>query len=476
MKLRRETGQNVLKTKTAKKTAAKPLTEKTYLINDEIVKQEIIKQNNKITEKWKKSRRTVMIVFLFFVMTAVYAGYVIIYRQNVEPKTKATETTTEPALYTVKEQMSILRSFEELYQLAFSGRAIEEDYGMIAIPGLEATKTLTENENGEIEMCTSMTPQGLAVARDNILISAYCHTHQHNSVVYVLDKNTHEYIKTIVLPNKDHVGGLAFDKEHNMIWVSTSHDGRAAASAFSFQNMEAYDLDEMEVPISYSHDYDLYTLERDSFMTYGDGYLYIGHFSRNETSVVQKFKIDDSGALKTSSGTELGIDKDIAIPDDVKKIPKKIQGFAIYEDKVILTQSYGITRSSLLVYNYSDVMHRTQQKYTLNKITLPQKLQQIYIDGTDVYILFESAAYAYSAQPMPKVDRVLKLHLDEVLKVDIEDLLSESDHLVSGDGEGSRESFMLKVNSLQRILNDFTEMIQMIKNKTTFFLLSFLSL
>lgn len=391
------------------------------------------KRKNSNKQKTEKSKSAAMRTFLLFLMAALYFGYVIIYRQNFEPKTNATETTTEPALYSVKKQMSILKPFEELYQLAFEGRVVEEDYGMIAIPGLKATKTLTENQDGKIEMCTSMTPQGLAVAKDYILISAYCHTHRHNSVVHVLDKNTHEYIKTIVLKNKDHVGGLAFDPENYMIWVSTSHDGRAAASAFSLQNLESYDLDKIGAPIAYTHDYDLYTLEKDSFMTYADGYLYIGHFSRKKTSVVQKFKIGDNGGLKISSGASIGIDKDIAMPDDIKKIPKRIQGLAVCKGKVILTQSYGVTRSSILVYNYSDVMHRTQKKYTLNKITLPQKLQQIYIDGNDLYILFESAAYAYSAEPVPKVDRILKLPLNEVLKVDIDDLMSESDDIAANE-------------------------------------------
>ncbi|MCI5700407.1 MAG: M15 family metallopeptidase [Lachnospiraceae bacterium] len=428
-------------------------------------RQKTGKQKRENTERKKKRWRVWAAAGLFFLALILYFGYVIVYRQMVEPKTDAAETTTDPVLYTVTEQMEVLRPFEELYRLAFEGRAIEDEYGMIAIPGLEATETLTSNQDGEIEMCTSMTPQGLAIANDYLLISAYCHTHRHNSVVYVLNKNSRELVKVIVLKNKDHVGGLAFDKKNYMIWVSTSHDGRAAASAFSLRNLEAYNLELMKKPIAYTHDYDLYTLERDSFMTYADGYLYIGHFSQNEISVVQKFEIGINGGLKTRSGAELGIDKDIAMPDDIKKIPKMIQGFAVYEDKVILTQSYGIYPSFLLVHNYDDVMHRTQKKYTINKITLPQKLEQIYIDGTDLYILFESAAYAYSAQPLPKVDRVLKLQLSEVIKVDINDLMSEKNAIKAEEDEYNTEETYLNVQN-PRIFADFcAEQIQFIKNK-----------
>lgn len=421
------------------------------------------KQKRKLSNRCKRILRFLVGLIVIALLIVMYWSYLFVYRQNTEPKTDATETSTDAILYSLKKQRSVIRPFEEFYEMAFKGSAVENDYGTIPIPGLKSTRTLSSNKGEEIQICTSMTPQGLAIADDYLLISAYCHTHEHNSVVYVLDKNTHEFVKEIVLKDKDHVGGLAFDTKHHMIWVSTSHNGRAAASAFSLKNLKAYNLDEMKRPIAYTHDYDLYTLEQDSFMTYADGYLFIGHFSQNSISVVQKFKIGSNGGLKTSWGSELGIEKEIAVPEDIKKIPKMIQGLAVYEDKVILTQSYGPYPSYLLVYNYDDFMHRTQKKYTINKITLPQKLEQIYIDGTDLYVLFESAAYAYSAQPLPKVDRVIKLQLNEVLKVDIDDLKSEKD-AIKADKE-STEKLYLDCENPRLMAAALVEQMQFVKNK-----------
>lgn len=408
------------------------------------------------SEKKTHNIRFFIIAALLLLTLALYVYYVVVYRTKHERASTAQETNTDAALYTLPKQMSILRSFEEMYDLAFDGRATETDYGTIAIPGLKETCTLPSNKSEEIEVCTSMTPQGLAVAEDYLLISAYCHTHQHNSVVYVLDKNTHEFIKEIVLPGKIHAGGLAYDTKHHMIWVATSHKGRAAAAAFSMKNLKVYNLETQKKPIAYTFNYELYSLERDSFMSYADGYLYIGHYSQSENSVVQKFRIGVNGGLTTSSGSALGLNKDIALPEDIKKIPKKIQGFAVYEDKVILTQSYGIMTSQLLVHNYNDVMYRTKKKYTLNKITLPQKLEQIYIDGENLYILFESAAYAYSAQPLPKVDRILKLRLSDVIKVDVEDLKSERDVIPEDDEQELKAELItaMPVREMVALLND----------------------
>src|SRR5699024_4818293 len=91
------------------------------------------------------------------------------------------------------------------------------------IPGLNGTQTCTPA--GTAAFCTSMTPQGLAVTKDYLFISAYCHTGQHNSVLYMIDKHTHTFIKEIVLPGRSHVGGLAYDPVHQNLWVSGRERG-----------------------------------------------------------------------------------------------------------------------------------------------------------------------------------------------------------------------------------------------------------
>lgn len=406
----------------------------------------------KIRKRYKRQGKQVIICNLMISLVFLFLCgwfYVMIYRQNTEPHSDSTETNTDAVLYSVEEQKNQLKGFQELRGLAFTGNSLEKEYGTIPIPGLKTTKTLITcsdkekiyNTNGifqdsdknkqadilnkdketytskyEISICTSMTPQGICIAGNYLLISAYCHTNSHNSVIYVLNKNTHEYVKEIVVSGRQHVGGLAYDKMHGIIWVSTNRGDRATASGFSMRNLTEYDLERMKRPITYTFEYDLYTLEHDSFMTYADGYLYVGHFSNDGESVVQKFRIAKGGGLKTKSGIELGIYKEIAIPETIFKIPEKTQGIAIYQDKVLLTRSYGLTKSELLVHNYSNVLQPPEHLVAVNEIMMPQKLQQIYIDGNNLYVLFESAAYAYRAQPMPKVDRVLKLDLHEVLQ------------------------------------------------------------
>lgn len=80
------------------------------------------------------------------------------------------------------------------------------------VPGLKKVHTI--NWRNEKDHCTAMTPQGLTLTEDYLLISAYCHDHQHNSVIYVLDRITGVRLKTVILPDLPHAGGLAYDPLH----------------------------------------------------------------------------------------------------------------------------------------------------------------------------------------------------------------------------------------------------------------------
>ena len=46
----------------------------------------------------------------------------------------------------------------------------EREYGTYIIPGLKATRTLLTSEGDMPAMCTTMTPQGLAVTEDYVFI------------------------------------------------------------------------------------------------------------------------------------------------------------------------------------------------------------------------------------------------------------------------------------------------------------------
>lgn len=106
--------------------------------------------------------------------------------------------------------------------------------------------------NIEHQICDTMVPQGLVITDKYLFVSAYCgidgyknelrfnsfskkffellkgeYNHkQHNSVIYVYDIKSKKFIMTLELPDKNHVGGLAFDGEN--LYIAKSSDNQVS--------------------------------------------------------------------------------------------------------------------------------------------------------------------------------------------------------------------------------------------------------
>lgn len=355
---------------------------------------------------------------MFLVLAASRAAYIFIYRGKTEPPTKRVLTNRDPAVYTLEEQIERLSRKDELMAVAFEDREKEKDYGTYVIPGLKTTRTFQTSEGDVPAMCTSMTPQGLAVTEDYILISAYCHTETHNSVIYVLDKESHRFIKEVVLPGQPHVGGLAYDSDHGLLWYSSNTAELAQAVSISMETLEAYDYSESGRPVPVNQVCSLYGIVRDSFMTFYDGCLYVGCFMKASESVIARYPVDGEGKLIDTMDEGLGMNFQMAVPLDYSTISEQAQGMAFYEDRLLLSHSYGILPSRLVFYQRSDERLYVDEN-SARSYYFPERMEQIVVEGDNLYVLFESGAYAYSASSRNIVDRVLRFSLPKIEEYEI---------------------------------------------------------
>lgn len=373
--------------------------------------------------KAKRKHQFVKCVYVFF-LSLLFIGSIggwgyqsVLFWQNNEPKTNAKDTTVE-ALHSLNVLELSLIGYPVLKK-SFQHYEGELDKGTYLIPGLNATRTMRA---GTDDICTNMVPQSVCVVEDYLLIGAYCHTRKHYSVIYVLDKYTGAYVKTIVLPGRHHVGGIAYDKIHQRIWVSC-YQKRAQANSFTLSQLRAYNYRYARRPIGFTEIEDLYTIPRDSFMAYYNGYLYIGYFQVSNDSILQKFKIAADGSLKRVNSSRYqehygaGLPREIAVPVNVSAISSKVQGIVFTEYRMYITESYGIMPSKLAKFSIIQDEEKNQNYTNENAISIinmPQKLEQIAVDGEDMYMIYESASYSYRYYSFPSIDRIIKMKVADV--------------------------------------------------------------
>lgn len=374
----------------------------------------------------KKIRLWLNILMVWIIIALLFVFYITVYRGVNEPRTAERKTNTDEAVHSLDEIKRILADYPELFdEQVLENLENTKSFGTYIIPGLKAAKTI-KYDTKQPDMCTSMTPQGIDVTDQYIFVSAYCHTKEHNSVIFMIDKNTGELIKEIIMPNKTHAGSLAYDNINKLLWVTDQKNGQAAASLYSITALENYQYRKTKKALPFLHTYQLEGLTKNSFMAFRGGSLYAGYFSLTGNSIINKYSVDEI-VQERKEATELYEEMDeereslskVALDQEWADILPQIQGLEVFGNYLFLSQSYGYADSKLRIYERDAV---DEEKYSLKakeeliSYTLPNRLEQICVQGGRLYLLFESGAYAYRGIPVHCVDRIVTVELNDVLK------------------------------------------------------------
>ena len=356
-------------------------------------------------------RRNIKVGAILYVsVLCALAAYGVFFCRKYEIPTQKWGTSTFPVSnHSYISQMWEMSTESEFYNMGMYGLKKNDGYGMMTIPGLAYAKTIN-CETMAVDCCTSMTPQGIAVTDKYTYISAYCSTKKHRSVIFMLDTETGDYVKTIVLKDTTHAGGLAYDTKNDVLWVSSylsisDEDNKrtrhASISCFTLNAMEAYDFGVTKRSLMYKSTCAV-MFPATSFITYYDGHIYAGYRKKdkNSYSMASSYEI-------INGGTEIADEA-----DDAFYIPGRVQGLQVYRNEIIFSISYGVDESRIEVYdtmsgelssvNYSNAKPRQELK-------LPQKLEQIYSFNGRLYCLFESGSFAYRLTAPVCMDRVVSL-------------------------------------------------------------------
>ena len=276
-----------------------------------------------------------------------------------------------------------------------------QDYtGKYVIPGLKTT--LTKTGSSYYVVNNRFAPQGICVAGQYLLISAYDVDNVYNSVIYVLDVTNNKYIMTIVLPMVEHVGGIAYDSDKSCIWVCNG--GYVSYFSYNLLKTAATTISSQ----TGSETYEKYGISLSNFAgsrmvkttasycTYFDGMLWVGEFDETTTSDIYAYTVSSSYTLTAKY---------------IMEAPAKTQGMCFYKsgNTVYLVTSCSYKRnieSQLIIYkpSYSspqDVSGQTYDRILKNTrvktLTFSPMTEGICISGSKMYVLLESGAIEYSS-------------------------------------------------------------------------------
>ncbi len=305
-----------------------------------------------------------------------------------------------------QDTLSRYRYFGSLYQEEFS----------TAVPGLESTDILGQG-------CNRMVPQGICIAGDYMLVTAYDNVRHmprqkkgaslaNPSVLYVLsneEPSARRLLATIVLPDANHVGGVAFDGEN--VWIAKSTDRECSMISYAtIQQAVKEGAGSYALP---AYDQNVPCGNVASFLTWHDGKLWVGTYINRKNG---KGKLRSYQAVKEEA--EGGVSYRLEMQEEIE-IPGYANGVAFAEigrkTYMAVTTSKGrYFHSRVCLYQVTEDAETGEKRYECySSRKFPPMAEELVCDGERAYFLFESSATCYSTLPYQKcsypVDRICAL-------------------------------------------------------------------
>lgn len=253
-------------------------------------------------------------------------------------------------------------------------------------------------------------PQGLFYQEKyNIVLQTSYNKNKKPSMLFVTDFKSKKVLKEYILLESDgkesfkHVGGVAANDEY--VFITSDYE------------VMTYSLEE----IMNSKDKHIKALRNDSlpnrgdFVTYKDGFLWIGDFFLKPFYNVK----EDKPLLFGYNINRL----DFNNPEIAILLPKMVQGMTFTKDnKIILSSSFTyLINSKINIYknpfkenhSYYEINNKKIPLYNLKKeksLSFPPMTEGIFYKDDYLYILFENSTNAYPLAS-PKINKIIKYKL-----------------------------------------------------------------
>ncbi len=255
------------------------------------------------------------------------------------------------------------------------------------------------------EQCADAVVQGMTYADGYIIISAYRKSGL-NSLLYVLDPSG-KWITTVDAGFSAHMGGLAYDDVHGLLWTTGASGSVCAWDWQQFLTCiesEKEDILTAPEPII-SFDAELVNhngTKVASFLDIANGTLYVGSYT-----------IGCNGILR---GYDISVPSEPILVTE-QNLPEKIQGMAMISGAerkyLLLSQSAQTDDSTLLIYPYNE--QAAEYTEAIQSYTLPEGAEQIEPYNNRLMILFESASRPYEETAGLRNDHIYTVDMQKYI-------------------------------------------------------------
>lgn len=316
---------------------------------------------------------------------------VVSFLHNLERNVSAQSVTSTGYRYNEEFEKTLnrYRTFQSLYK---------EEYST-AIPGLAATDVM-----GSIS--TQMVPQGICIAEDYMLVTAYDNTGA-NSVIYVLSNENptnRQLMTTIVLPDANHVGGITYDGKR--VWIAKSTTRKCSVIDYDIIKKAAESEENSYYLDDYTQNVECGAVA--SFITYHDNRIWVGTYSNRSSGkgTLRSYDIIEGEQLKLLKQEQISI-------------PGFANGVSFMESEgntymAVSTSKGRYFHSEIYFYQVAkDICSERNLFYNYGSCKFPPMSEELVCDGENTYLLFESSATCYSTGEYSRcsypVDRICAL-------------------------------------------------------------------
>ncbi len=247
------------------------------------------------------------------------------------------------------------------------------------------------------EQCSDMIYQGFTKTTSNLITAAYSGSGQYNSMLYIMDLDANLQ-QVVDLGYKAHLGGIAYDEIHDILWT-TGVEGMVYALSMADVLSGSYDGQMLT-----QFDAQLYNTAGGhvaSFLAMDNGFLYVGTYCNEGNGLLNKYDISDINNPKLIS--------QVTIPD-------RVQGVTFVErsdgsKKLLMTRGHDMYEGFLLQFTYADDL--TEFLSPEKTYHLPEGPEQILWTSKGLYLQLESASLPYRATARNACDQLWLLQLPE---------------------------------------------------------------